>query len=75
MTIYLVKKFLSEQAQKQAQLEISNYTQRYFNRVLGKGIDFTKVIIYDPAGSERTGPDWPHNICAKFTFKPKNPSK
>ena len=38
-------KRLTEQERKQLQAEFRDYIQQYFKKVLGKGIDFTKVTI------------------------------
>ncbi len=38
---------LSEQQRKQLQHEIKIYMQQYFKQKLGKGVDYTKITIYE----------------------------
>lgn len=42
-----VKKRLDERQRKQLQHEFKVYMEQYFKQKLGKGVDYTKIIIWD----------------------------
>lgn len=42
-----VKKRLDERQRKQLQHEFKIYMEQYFKKKLGKGVDYTKIVIWD----------------------------